>query len=160
MKSRLFSLLTAIILIATTSISCSAQKMFKNVPSGKGIEKVFVGKGMLALAGNVAAGQQFGSVGFKDAIKSIDQIEIINCEDVSKMKEVQKACEAAVKQSGLILATEVEDEDSKVLIYTLPDSKNPKIASIIVVLNCEEDEYEAVAIHGSIDLTKLSDLGM
>ncbi len=147
-------------LLLFTCLSCSGKKFFADVPSGENITKVSINKTMMKLAGASASNGLIGVPGMGDAIKSLDNIEVITCEDIDQAQNVKLACQNAVNTSGYELVTEVEDGSDTVHIYMAPDSDNDNFVNGIVVLvsDNESGDYVAVHIKGKIDLAKLAEM--
>ncbi|MBO5054083.1 MAG: DUF4252 domain-containing protein [Muribaculaceae bacterium] len=152
MKRKITSLLILLVAILI-STSCSGQRIFSEVPSKDGINKIYVGKAMLRLAGSF---EKVTDGVPSDAIKSIDGVEVINVEKKSLIKEVSAICQKVINQLQLEPATTIEDGNETTTIYIHPDPQNAEIATMLVVINDENTEYNAIAIHGKIDLLKLT----
>ena len=164
MKSFIFkSLLVAFFIIS--AVSCSAQRLFNDVPSDDDITKIYVGKAMLKMSGLLDAAENSdsklvngigGTYITNEAIKALDALEVVTCEKKSKINELKKICMKAVDTAALELVTEVEDESDVVKIYVAPDNDNDNIVSNLVILVQEPDEFVAINIAGKLDLTKLA----
>lgn len=149
--------LTALLVFAFTTLSCSAQRFFQDVPSGDDVQKIYLGKAMLRMAGG-SGGNFLDNPKIKDAVKSIESIEVINCDSgKSKLKAVRQACLNAVNNAQLELVTEVEDDEDLVKIYAAPDDDNDNFVNALVVLVSDSDSYVAVYIKGKIDLAAIGE---
>lgn len=160
MKKQLFKICIAVALFLTT-ISCSGQKFFADVPSGEDITKVMIGKGMLRLAGDACDTEMLKDKGISDAIKSIDHLEIITCENKGKIKAVREACQKTVDASGYVIVTEVEDGGDIVHIYMPAEDTGSIVTALILLVEDKDcDEYTAIYLKGKIDTSKLIESGM
>lgn len=156
MKKNLLKTVIAIALLFV-SVSCSAQRLFKDVPSSDNIQKVYINSAMMKLAGAAASTNAFGDDPIiKEAVKSVDNLEIISCSSSGEIKKIKPICDKAVESSGMELATEVEDGKQTVKIYTAPDADNDNITNALVMLVSEPNEYVAICIRGKIDIAKLT----
>lgn len=137
------------------TMSCSAQRIFSNIPSGDGITKVYVSKAMMKMAGPLSGdNMNFGIP--KSAVKSIDGIEVISVDNKKAASQVAQMCKKALEGFNLLPITEVESDGQNVNIYITPDSANPSISKNLIILVDSRKDYQAVAFHGTFNVDSLA----
>lgn len=154
MKLKNFVLTLAIAIIGTTT-ACAQQRVFADIPSGKGVQKVYVSQALMKMLGTKA----FESVNSDDvnmaAIlkgSTINSVEVLNCEDGANLKAIRAKCQAIIKSLELqVLVENSEDGEQGVTIYGLPDPSNPEIVTTALIYNDEGDEINCVVLTGKIN---------
>lgn len=147
---KVIRLIAIAIAVSFTLTACAQKRLFNNLPSGEGIEKVYINGALMKLSGV----EQFSNVP-KEAVKSLDSIEVIECTDSKTIKAVKGQLEALVKSEKMQMLMENDDGDDKDYIYVrfAPDGK---MLDLIVIVSEECDEYDVVAISGQFDANGLA----
>jgi len=135
--------------------SCSANRIFSDIPSGNGITKVYIGKAMMKLAG-VSSFSSMPEV--KDAVKSVDNIEVITCENRAKIPEVREKAQQIIHSMNLEQVVDVDDDGEITQIYMCPDKDNEGVVSLLIITCDEDSEYTIVCIRGKIDPSQFYDM--
>lgn len=154
MKLKNFVLTLAIAIIGTTT-ACAQQRVFADIPSGKGVQKVYVSQALMKMLGTKA----FESVNSDDvnmaAIlkgSTINSVEVLNCEEGANLKSIRSKCQAIIKSLNLqVLVENSEDGEQGVTIYGLPDPSDPDIVTTALIYNDEGDEINCVVLTGKIN---------
>ena len=154
MKLKNLAFFLAIAIIGTT-MACAQQRVFADIPSGKGVQKVYVSQALMKMLGTKA----FESVNSDDvnmaAIlkgSTINSVEVLNCEDGANLKAIRTKCQAIIKSLELqVLVENSEDGEQGVTIYGLPDPSNPEIVTTALIYNDEGDEINCVVLTGKIN---------
>lgn len=150
-----FILKSAIVLACLiTTVSCKGQKIFQDLATRSDVESVYVGKAMMGLAkGAFTLSADGDSKVAMNAIKGINSIEIINCEEASAIPSVKKQAHQILAKLNLDVLMETRDGDELVTIYgksPADDSKDTYISSMIIE-SSEPGEYSLIHINGKID---------
>lgn len=154
MKLKNFVLTLAIAIIGTTT-ACAQQRIFADIPAGKGVQKVYVSQALMKMLGTKA----FESVNSDDvnmaAIlkgSTINSVEVLNCEEGANLKSIRSKCQSIIKSLNLqVLVENSEDGEQGVTIYGLPDPSNPEIVTTALIYNDEGDEINCVVLTGKIN---------
>ncbi len=154
MKLKNFALTLAIAIIGTT-VACAQQRVFADIPAGKGVQKVYVAPALMKMLGSKA----FDSVNSYDvnmaAIlkgSSINSVEVLNCEEEANIKAIRTKCQSIIKSLNLqVLVENSEDGEQGTMIYGLPDPSNPDIVTTALIYNDEGDEINCVVLTGKIN---------
>lgn len=152
-----FLILIAIMLGATIDM-CAQLQLTQNLPKGKDVESVYVGKALFNMAGKSA--MQMIPSDVRPIVKDIDGIEVYCCENKKLIKEAAnkfRSTMANLQNSGKYIvetAMSTEEEDETVTIYniTLADGTQP----YLVVYSREEDELSVIVISGKLDLEAIA----
>ena len=154
MKLKNLAFFLAIAIIGST-MACAQQRVFADIPSGKGVQKVYVSQVLMKMLGTKA----FESVNSDDvnmaAIlkgSTINSVEVLNCEEGANLKSIRSKCQAIIKSLNLqVLVENSEDGEQGVTIYGLPDPSNPEIVTTALIYNDEGDEINCVVLTGKIN---------
>ncbi len=154
MKLKNFALTLAIVIIGTT-VACAQQRIFADIPAGKGVQKVYVAPALMKMLGSKA----FDSVNSDDvnmaAIlkgSTINSVEVLNCEQDANLKAIRTKCQTIIKSLNLqVLVENSEDGEQGTIIYGLPDPTNPDIVTTALIYNDEGDEINCVVLTGKIN---------
>ena len=94
MKLKNLAFFLAIAIIGTT-MACAQQRVFADIPSGKGVQKVYVSQALMKMLGTKA----FEAVNSDDvnmaAIlkgSTINSVEVLNCEEGANLKSIRSKC--------------------------------------------------------------------
>lgn len=153
MKLKNLAFFLAIAIIGTT-MACAQQRVFADIPSGKGVQKVYVSQALMKMLGTKA----FEAVNSDDvnmAIlkgSTINSVEVLNCEEGANLKSIRAKCQAIIKSLNLqVLVENSEDGEQGVTIYGLPDPSDPDIVTTALIFNDEGDEINCVVLTGKIN---------
>lgn len=154
MKLKNLAFFLAIAIIGST-MACAQQRVFADIPSGKGVQKVYVSQVLMKKLGTKA----FESVNSDDvnmaAIlkgSTINSVEVLNCEEGANLKSIRSKCQAIIKSLNLqVLVENSEDGEQGVTIYGLPDPSDPDIVTTALIYNDEGDEINCVVLTGKIN---------
>lgn len=154
MKLKNLAFFLAIAIIGTT-MACAQQCVFADIPSGKGVQKVYVSQALMKMLGTKA----FEAVNSDDvnmaAIlkgSTINSVEVLNCEEGANLKSIRSKCQAIIKSLNLqVLVENSEDGEQGVTIYGLPDPSDPDIVTTALIYNDEGDEINCVVLTGKIN---------
>lgn len=154
MKLKNFVLTLAIAIIGTTT-ACAQQRIFADIPAGKGVQKVYVAPALMKMLGTKAFGSvNSGDINMTAILKgsTINSVEVLNCEDGANLKAIRAKCQAIIKSLELqVLVENSEDGEQGVTIYGLPDPSNPEIVTTALIYNDEGDEINCVVLTGKIN---------
>ena len=154
MKLKNLAFFLAIAIIGST-MACAQQRVFADIPSGKGVQTVYVSQVLMKMLGTKA----FESVNSDDvnmaAIlkgSTINSVEVLNCEEGANLKSIRSKCQAIIKSLNLqVLVENSEDGEQGVTIYGLPDPSDPDIVTTALIYNDEGDEINCVVLTGKIN---------
>lgn len=145
-----------IILMALASFFCSpcaAQRIFTDIPSGMGIEKVYFSKAAINMVQNSLITRSTSSVmSIRDKIKNIEEIEIVNCDNAANLVPVKSLIMNAISKLQVEPVIEMEDDDERKVIYVSSKRNDKNEADLVVILNYDRTEISVVAIRGTISL--------
>lgn len=149
-------------MMAAFSLPCPAQdRLFKDLSNQKGCTSIYVGKGVLKLAGSssdLIGG--IGNVNVKKLYDKITSIEVITCDEDEYAKDLNKKIpELIAGISDLDILTEVNDNDgdesSNVTIYTRQKPGSDIINTLLIAV-CGDDDPTLVAIHGNFTMDDIA----
>ena len=150
MKLKNLAFFLAIAIIGTT-MACAQQRVFADIPSGKGVQKVYVSQALMKMLGTKA----FEAVNSDDVNlkgSTINSVEVLNCEEGANLKSIRSKCQAIIKSLNLqVLVENSEDGEQGVTIYGLPDPSDPDIVTTALIYNDEGDEINCVVLTGKIN---------
>lgn len=146
-----FYVLTAIMLMVCAA--CSAQKMFSEAASIKGVESVYISKALCRMGMSAA---DLGDV--QDGIKELDGLEVISCENPEEFPKLREICEKIIKEQGTELLLSSEEKGERALIYGNADVDENTLSQLFIVSE-EKGEFSAVCIKGKFDIKKLMESG-
>lgn len=149
MKTRILFLFSFLLAAIALSPSASAERLFKDISSTKGVQTVYVGKALIRMG----ASMDIDGVG--PVADKLDSVEVVNADEKNAVKIVRQALKRVVDQYGLEVLTETVDDDETVVIY---GKENGNILKIIVIAASEPDEISVVAMTGNIPADKLSEM--
>lgn len=156
MKLKNFALTLAIAIIGITT-ACAQQRIFADIPSGKGIQKVYVAPSLMKMLGSKALESANSNDMNMSAIlkgSTINSVEVLNCEEGANFKAIRTKCQAIIKSLGLqVLVENSEDGENGATIYGIPEQNNPDILTTLLIYNDEGDEINCVVLTGKINLS-------
>lgn len=146
------------VLLMMASSCVSKSERFEAVADIEGVQALSVGSAVTGLA-NVALKSDRSGKDDKEAgdmsryMKSIDNIEIVNCENEVSVDEVRRKCDSIIAVMDYLPVRSRTEGDVKVRIYTGP-AENEESDGIILT----EDgggSYQLVYVSGKVDMKKL-----
>lgn len=138
------------------SISCSAQRMFSDVSSIKGVTSIYVGKTMLQLAGNMPIiNTGNASVDISDFIKDLTSIEIVQCENSNVAAQVKKICKKVLSKYHFEIITEATTDDMTMTISGVFEKKDKYLSMLFLSVNTN-DSPTYILMKGKIDIENLN----
>lgn len=143
-------------IMSLCAISCSGQRTFSEVSSLKGVISVYVGKTMLNIAGetlDTKSGQS--AIDISKLVKQLTSIELIQCENPSVGKKVEKMCENILSKYPFEIITEVSSDDQNVTISGV-FKKNSKYLDMILIAVKNNDAPMYVLLKGNISVDTLN----
>ncbi|MCM1310365.1 MAG: DUF4252 domain-containing protein [Bacteroides sp.] len=152
------SIIKYLLVIAITAISlnCHAEKLFESLASNPHVESVYVGKAMMGMArGFLNNGKDKDTKKSLNAIKDINSIEIIDCEDSAAIKEIKSQAHKILANLTTEILLETRDGDEHTVIYRLISGKQ-SAASGMILETSEPGEYSLIYIDGVIDIDALT----
>lgn len=154
------TMLKILLLIAamTAGISCRAEKIFESLASNPNVESVYVGKAMMGMArGFLSADNDGDTRAALKAVKDINSIEIISCENESAIKEIKEKARKIIAKLKLEVVLEAKEKNEKTVIYgRVPSAGNSSAVSNMVIETTEPGEYNLIHINGIIDIQSLT----
>lgn len=143
-----------VLLIMTTAISCSAQKrIFSAIPSGEGIEKVYIGKTLIRMASRTSIyTSAFRAAGVStDAIKNIEAIEVLEVENKKFFKNAKEIIDKEVETNKWEVLMTSDDGQDETTIYGLTKEGSPEdTLDAMMIVEVDSEEIEVVVLWGKI----------
>lgn len=155
MKTLFIKLTVAAALLLSSVAAGHAENLFRELAELPYVESVYVGKAMIKAglsfindAGNNVKANIYNT------IKDIDSIEIISCDDTSKINELKaKAGKIMARRKLEVQIMTKEDGESTVIYGRAPE--NGQYISDIVIETTGSDEFNLIHISGTINLNEL-----
>ena len=141
-------IILAAMAVMTGMTICAQTPLFKDLPTGEGIEKVYISKALMQLAGNTMTSPVNG-VNIPDPSK-IDNIEVVNVEARKYFKAVDEVLNSYVASNKLQVLLQNDDGEEVTVIYGLMTDDGQRLKKL-VIYNNEQDELNVVVINGEID---------
>lgn len=155
MKS-IASIIVALLAFVLTT-GCSAKKQFADIASNDDVTSVYISKTMLKLAGSVG-GDLSDDINVKALIKDLDSIEILTCENASKVKKIAPVIEQRIAALKADVLMEANEDNENVIIYGTPDPQNENKISNLIIYTRESGELNLVVLSGTIDMAQVSSM--
>ncbi len=155
MKS-IASIIVALLAFVLTT-GCSAKKQFADIASNDDVTSVYISKTMLKMAGSVG-GDLSDDINVKALIKDLDSIEILTCENASKVKKIAPAIEQRIAALKADVLMEANEDNENVIIYGTPDPQNENKISNLIIYTRESGELNLVVLSGTIDMAQVSSM--
>lgn len=150
MKTAKFFILS--LLLVVTFSSCAQNRIFQSLPKSQGVNKVYISKSMMRLAGSSKISG--GGVTVDSAVDKIDGIEVVNIEEKQVMPQAQKILDTYVQENKLEVLLEHSDDDETTCIYGKPGEDGT--ITLMIILNKESDEMSIVAMQGKFTLEDIA----
>lgn len=137
-----------VILTLLTQTACAQQPVFKNLPAGDGVEKVYIGKELLRLSGHSYSRLNALGIHISD-ITDIDSIEVINISKNTLFSTACKILSEYVNTAGLKILMQSQSGDEDAIIYgrTTTDGNN---IDTMIIYSRDSEEMKIVILSGNI----------
>ncbi|MDE7426357.1 MAG: DUF4252 domain-containing protein [Muribaculaceae bacterium] len=146
-----YCLVILIALVSFLCLPCSAQRIFNNIPSGPGIEKVYISKAAINMVqGSLISRGTNSFYSIRDKIKKIEEIEIVSCENAANLTYVKNLIMRDLNGMNLEPVIEMEDDDEKTVIYVSKNRNEKNETDLVIILNYDRMEISVVALRGVI----------
>ncbi|MCH5318570.1 MAG: DUF4252 domain-containing protein [Paramuribaculum sp.] len=140
--------------------ACAQTRLLQTLPSGNGVNKIFLNKGMINLALKSTASSL-------KVFSDTDYIEVYNCENAELCTKALEEIEKMLKEYDAETLIETQDQSDSVLIYQLFEIKDGKEPFAIALIQTEKNqdskikELNIVIVHGkNLNLNQLESLQM
>lgn len=143
-----------LIVLAIFPSSCAGQaKMFKSVASMPDVTSVYIGPAAMrfAQAASVFDNDKVDA----DAVKSIKSLEVIQCDEESRIPEVAAKVQSIIDEMKLEVLVHTKEDGEECVIYGLVADKDPEYLESLLIVSHDEDEYNLVYINGKININEL-----
>ncbi len=153
LKLKLMAIMIAFLAIPMTS--CAQSRLLSTLPSGDGVEKIYIGSALIKLGSQIAVMSSPDVRKYSDLIKEVKSVEVYNCDNRGKLKAVRSEFDKLRKTSKCeeLMLAEDGDEISAIYTFTTPGESTP---GGLIIFNDDKDDISIVVIHGAIDLEKLA----
>ena len=128
MKTTIKTMALAAIMMLMPLMARAAEHLLDGMPKSDNIERIFISKTMLRLAGSMVGG---GSGVPADIIRSLNYMEVYDIDSKGEVKKAMKAVDEAVKKHDMEIMTEVQDD---------------------------KNDAQVIAMEGKIDIKKVMDM--
>lgn len=143
-------------ILCLMSINCTAQRVFSEVASMKGVSSVYIGKTMLKLAGASMkiTGDQ-SAIDLSKLFKDLTSIEIISCDDKGVADKVETKCKNILSRRQMEVITETFSDGKNIQIAGVFD-KDGRNLEILLISVTGNDEASFILLTGKIDVVSLN----
>lgn len=147
MKRKLFNWLTAFILIllCTPLCACSQTRILSDLPSGNGVEKVYLGKALV----NMGMQNLNNSFCYEGMSGGVEGIEVYSCENGELSASVKDKIDEVLRKFNAEVMIETEEDGETSVIYNIYDDKDKKKPIGMAVMEYEGDKINIVILHGA-----------
>lgn len=142
MKAARFFILSLVLGISFASYA--QNRIFQDLPISDGVEKTYISKGMMRLAGSKKISG--GGVTIDPAIDKIDGIEVVTIEKKGIIPKAQKILDAYVQENKFEVLLEKSDVDDTTCIYGKPDENG--VISMMIIVNNDGEDMNVVVMQG------------
>ena len=144
----------SIIIMCMMTISCSAQKIFSEVSSMKGVTSIYIGPTMLKIAGaSIDIGRTQDAIDLKKLTKGLSSIEIVQS-DNAMSKEMEKVCQRILSPYPFEIVTEVSEGNQNVEISSVMNEDGKTMDMMLITVK-EKNELVYILLKGKIDAETL-----
>lgn len=133
------------------------KKQFADIASNDDVTSVYISKTMLKMAGSVG-GDLSDDINVKALIKDLDSIEILTCENASKVKKIAPVIEQRIAALKADVLMDANEDNENVIIYGTPDPQNENKISNLIIYTRESGELNLVVLSGTIDMAQVSSM--
>lgn len=161
MKRILLSTLSFLIMtMLPASVYADNDRLFSKVAELPGVESIYIGSDAMNSA-NQKFIQSIALGGIHNCLKSIESVEIIDCdksEEHDSYDKVKKFVDKVIKKLHLKVSIETIDEGEITRVYT-GAPKNGSGTGSLLFENISEDECIIIYVTGEIDLSGIEKNG-
>lgn len=143
----LYAFITVIFTLLTQT-ACAQQPIFKDLPAGNGVEKVFIGKELLRLSDYEQFGINTPGVNIID-LNGIDSVEVISISTTTLWSTACEILSEYVNKAGLKILMQSQSEDGERIIYGRTTSDSNQIDNMIIFYR-DSEEMQIVILSGNI----------
>lgn len=138
--------LLLIIALSVAGSIFAARPIFADLPAGEDIEKIYLSKSLLRMAG--ADDINLQGVSLEDLGKDyLDNIEVVNIETRLHFRQAYDILDQYVDKNNLEVMMLKESDGEKVTIYGKPIDETGE-TSVMIIVKEDEDELNIVVISG------------
>ena len=150
MKSKFFLWIAVfmIMMLCIPLTACSQTRILSDLPSGNGVEKVFVNKAMINMGGQMV-GDMMGV--YRDMIGDVEGVEVYSCSNSSLISSAKTQMEEILKKYKAEILVESEENGETSNIYTLYREKNKENPIGLAIIESDGNNINIVIIHGSFE---------
>lgn len=145
-------LILLLTVILGTVTARAVRPVFADLPAGEEVEKVYISKTLLRMAGaadNIALpGVNINGFG----LSVLDNVEVVNIDNRRFFKQANEILDRYISTEGLDVMMLKEGDGEKVIIYSKQLEKTDAL-SVMIIVKEDEDEMNIVVIHGRIDIS-------
>ena len=147
MKRKLFNRIAALILISlgTSFSACSQTRVLSDLPSGNGVEKVYLGKALV----NMGLQNLNNSFCFEGLSGGVQGIEVYSCENGELTASVKDKIDEVLRKFNAEVMIETEEDGETSIIYNIYEDKDKKNPIGMAVIEYEGNEINVVILHGA-----------
>ncbi len=138
--------LLLIIALSVAGSIFAARPIFADLPAGEDIEKIYLSKSLLRMAG--ADDINLQGVSLEDLGKDyLDNIEVVNIETRRHFRQAYDILDQYVDKNNLEVMMLKKSDGEKVTIYGKPIDETGE-TSVMIIVKEDEDELNIVVISG------------
>lgn len=138
------------------SLACSAQRVFSEATSMKGVSSVFIGRTMLKVAGaSISVSRESSAIDMSKLFKDLISIEIISCDEKENVDKLEKKCGSILSAYPFELMTETSDDGKNIRISGIFDKEGKNIVTLLIAIT-GSDEASFILLKGKIDIVTLN----
>lgn len=146
MGKKICNLIIALIFssICISLNACAQSRILADLPSGNGIEKVYINKALVNMGGQ----SKKETFNYEGMTGDIQGIEVYNCENASLIPSIKTKINDILKQYNAEVVIESEENGETSEIYTLYDKKEKDKSIGMAIIESGVAEINIVIIHG------------
>lgn len=138
-------------MLAAICLVAHGEQVFKELPSGNNVEKTYIGKTLLRMAGAVI--NLDGGVSLGDPSR-LDSLERVTVEGKKEAREAITILENYVAKENLEVLLSQQDDGDETIIYGKL-SPNETIITTMIVFHRDAWNLNIVVLQGSIDSSSI-----
>lgn len=155
MKRTLILVLISVVMCMIPAGCVGQAKVFESVAKLPDVTSVYIGKAAMRMAGGAAMVSSELSGASADAIKKINSLEIITCENKKSIPAAEAKVAEIIAKLKLEVLVETNEGDEKAIIYGgVPVEGDSDYVQNILIYNSTPSELNLVYIDGRINLTE------
>ena len=147
MKRKLLNRIAALILIVLCIpfSACSQTRVLSDLPSGNGVEKVYLGKALV----NMGMQNLNNSFSYEGMSGGVQGIEAYSCENDELSASVKDKVDEVLRKFNAEVMIETEEDGETSIIYNIYEDKDKKKPIGMAVVEYEGDKINVVILHGA-----------